>query len=252
MPLENANYISELDPNNPLDGEGAGQGDDHLRVIKRAIKQTFPNFSGPVELTDAELQGLPQNLLNGVEATINFLLPHTEQKGSIKPWSTAYAPVPSGWQLCDGTNNTPDLRGRFIVGSGAGYAVGNTGGASTKTTNSSGDHNHGGSTAGHALTIAQMPPHNHDSDQYWSTNKNESSSIGPDYDPSDKDGRPASIKSQGGGQAHSHGIGSSGSHTHSVDVRPPYYALAWIIKTSEITSDDIADLLAELSGDEDT
>ena len=31
-------------------------------------------------------------------------------------WSGDPAKLPAGWVLCDGGNNTPDLRGRFIVG----------------------------------------------------------------------------------------------------------------------------------------
>ena len=32
------------------------------------------------------------------------------------------------WHICDGTNGTPDLRDRFIVGSGSSYDVGDKGG----------------------------------------------------------------------------------------------------------------------------
>lgn len=37
------------------------------------------------------------------------------------------------WHLCDGTNGTPDLRGRFILGASASHAVGTTGGEETHT-----------------------------------------------------------------------------------------------------------------------
>ncbi len=36
--------------------------------------------------------------------------------------------APTGWALCDGQNGTPDLRDRFIVGSGSTYSVNATGG----------------------------------------------------------------------------------------------------------------------------
>jgi len=49
--------------------------------------------------------------------------------GMITLWSGAIADVPAGWHLCDGTEETPDLRDRFIVGSGNTYAVNDTGGA---------------------------------------------------------------------------------------------------------------------------
>lgn len=48
--------------------------------------------------------------------------------GMISLWYGAVGSVPSGWYLCDGTNGTPDLRDKFIVGAGNSYAVGATGG----------------------------------------------------------------------------------------------------------------------------
>ena len=49
--------------------------------------------------------------------------------GGIIIWSGATGAVPSGWYICDGTNGTPDLRNRFIVGAGSTYSVGATGGS---------------------------------------------------------------------------------------------------------------------------
>lgn len=43
MGLETGNYISDLDPSNPLSTDAVKQGDDHLRLIKKVLKQTFPN-----------------------------------------------------------------------------------------------------------------------------------------------------------------------------------------------------------------
>ena len=36
--------------------------------------------------------------------------------GMIMMWSGSIATIPSGWVLCDGTNSTPDLRDRFVIG----------------------------------------------------------------------------------------------------------------------------------------
>jgi len=49
--------------------------------------------------------------------------------GMIMLWSGSSATIPSGWLLCDGTNSTPDLRNRFVVGATSTYAVGATGGS---------------------------------------------------------------------------------------------------------------------------
>ena len=77
--------------------------------------------------------------------------------------------IPNGWTLADGvavpapdgnggvtTFTPPDLRNLFIAAAGGTYAVGQTGGQDTVL-----DHNHGGSTQGTALTIAQIPDHTH-------------------------------------------------------------------------------------------
>jgi microcystin-dependent protein len=48
--------------------------------------------------------------------------------GVILLWSGSTGSVPAGWLLCDGTNGTPDLRDRFIIGAGNNYAVNATGG----------------------------------------------------------------------------------------------------------------------------
>jgi microcystin-dependent protein len=49
--------------------------------------------------------------------------------GMIMLWSGSSATIPSGWLLCDGSNSTPDLRNRFVVGATSTYAVGATGGS---------------------------------------------------------------------------------------------------------------------------
>jgi hypothetical protein len=49
--------------------------------------------------------------------------------GMISLWYGSIGSVPVGWYLCDGTNGTPDLRDRFVVGAGTTYSVGVTGGS---------------------------------------------------------------------------------------------------------------------------
>lgn len=75
------------------------------------------------------------------ESLLNNNLP----SGIIAMWSGAASAIPSGWLLCDGSNGTPDLRNRFIVGAGSSYSVGNTGGSDTVT-----------------LSTAQIPSHTHE------------------------------------------------------------------------------------------
>ena len=58
--------------------------------------------------------------------------------GGIIMWSGSIASIPAGYVICDGTNGTPDLRDRFVVGSGSTFAVGNTGGFTSSVTSSIG------------------------------------------------------------------------------------------------------------------
>lgn len=76
-------------------------------------------------------------------------------KGMIMPFSGSFDSdgypidgstniVRKDWHICDGTNGTPDLRGRFILGANSGHAVGSTGGEET-----------------HTLSVNEMPSHGH-------------------------------------------------------------------------------------------
>ena len=58
--------------------------------------------------------------------------------GSIMIWSGSVANIPTGWQLCDGTNGSPDLRDKFVIGAGNNYNVDDEGGSATDTVNISG------------------------------------------------------------------------------------------------------------------
>lgn len=66
------------------------------------------------------------------EISTGFLLfDATVPSGAILIWSGAVDAIPSGYVLCDGQNNTPDLRNRFIIGAGSSYNVGSTGGSTS-------------------------------------------------------------------------------------------------------------------------
>ena len=60
----------------------------------------------------------------GVQSAVGTTIP----TGLISLWYGAIGSVPTGWYLCDGSNGTPDLRDRFVVGAGSTYAVSATGG----------------------------------------------------------------------------------------------------------------------------
>ena len=64
MPLEVATYINGLDSANPAATDAKSQGDDHLRLIKSAVKNTFPNLTAPVTKTAAQINNLAQAGVN--------------------------------------------------------------------------------------------------------------------------------------------------------------------------------------------
>jgi prepilin-type N-terminal cleavage/methylation domain-containing protein len=92
----------------------------------------------PQEWTNLVARDLPTSSISGVTvgSTVpapgsagNNLLP----VGAIIMWSGTLSSMPTGWQLCDGTNGTPDLRGRFVMGVSSGENPGATGGSTTHT-----------------------------------------------------------------------------------------------------------------------
>lgn len=67
MGLETAPFINSLNAANPVGGtDTKSQGDDHIRLIKAAIKATFPNITGAVTLTQAQLNAfITRNVIAG-------------------------------------------------------------------------------------------------------------------------------------------------------------------------------------------
>jgi len=120
--------------------------------------------------------------------------------GLIAIWSGATNAIPTGWLICDGTNSTPDLRDRFIIGAGSTYSVGATGGSSTLDS--------------HTLTIAELAAHTHT--YVRGTLRTE--------------GGDNAVQSAIHSTTNTGSTGSSSAHTHG-GVLPPYYALAYIMKT---------------------
>jgi len=66
-------------------------------------------------------------------------------RGVIVMWSGSVEEIPEGWSLCDGTNGTPDLRDRFVVGAGETRQIGVKGGSYS--------HNHQEQSHSHRITL---------------------------------------------------------------------------------------------------
>lgn len=229
--------------------------------------------------------------------------------GVIALWSGSTGSIPSGWVICDGTNSTPDLRDRFVVGAGNSYAVDATGGSNTVTlaeanlpghthsvsgttgsdgahthnvsgntsttgahthtlsgnTSNTGAHTHSGSTSNtgshshgqqgrvfgngntnSAITLSNNVANN----QSFANNNTLSAGAHSHNFTTNSDGAHSHTLSGNAASAgdHSHTLSgtadSAGAHTHSFSTtsgstgsgtahenRPPYYALAYIMKT---------------------
>ncbi len=65
----------------------------------------------------------------GIIGVANTSTGTTIPTGMISLWYGSIGSVPLGWYLCDGTNGTPDLRDKFVVGAGSAYSVAATGGS---------------------------------------------------------------------------------------------------------------------------
>ena len=74
-------------------------------------------------------EGLEVNgdIISIVNSTEYYMVP----KGGIIMWSGSIDDIPSGWALCDGTDNTPDLSDRFILGVSYSEEPGAVGGSSS-------------------------------------------------------------------------------------------------------------------------
>lgn len=268
MSLETAQYIHQLSASNPSGADRLKDGDDHLRMIKRTLLNTFPGITGPLNAS------VTHTLLNSVAA---LLVPI----GAIVLWSGAEADVPAGWAICDGrtvtssdgsrTFATPNMVDRAPIGVSSTRAVNTAHGSASKTitteaagghshtgsSSAAGLHSHSGVTASTTLSEAQMPRHRHFvaiAGNAGSTTISAATAIGVEKTSDGDSGyrlvgtaaepNAGYTSSVGSGAGHDHGISADGSHTHgitvdgvaghshaaTVDVTQPSYAVYFIMK----------------------
>jgi hypothetical protein len=183
-------------------------------AISSKADSNSPTFTGTPLAPTASLGTNTTQL-----ATTAFVLANGIPSGMIALWSGSVASVPSGWYLCNGSNGTPDLRDRFVVGAGSTYAVAATGGSANAIVVA---HTHT------ATSTVTDPGHSH--------SFSSSLILG-----TSTDGNTGTVS--GGGNAgaltivsNTTGItvattnASSGSSGTNANL-PPYYALAYIMKS---------------------
>jgi len=137
--------------------------------------------------------------------------------GVITMWSGSAGAIPSGWNLCDGTNSTPNLVGKFIKG---GSTAGTTGGSSTHS------HSHSLSAGSHTLSTSQMPSHNHMTYGYQSSSG--SSPMSYRRSSASSPGPTGNTSSKGGSSSHAHSLAGSIADGSN---EPAYYELCYIMKS---------------------
>ena len=148
----------------------------------------------------------------GVQPTTQASIP----SGLISLWSGAIGSIPSGWLLCDGTNGTPNLKDRFIVGAGNLYSVGGTGGSTDAIVVS---HTHT------ATSVVTDPGHNHTYTRVSGTAP-QSGNTTPVYNSTTTDNTGTATTGISVATTNA-STGVSGTNANL----PPYYALAYIMKS---------------------
>ncbi|MAO35434.1 MAG: hypothetical protein CMP12_05890 [Zunongwangia sp.] len=192
------------------DSENSGQADIRDAYFTRYAKFSDNGFSWSDLNRISPLKEISKRL-----PPVQSALPFWGSVNSIK----------EGWQLCDGSNGTPDLRGMFIAGydpnDEAHNTIGKTGGESkvTLTEAQLPAHKHSGSVyiKGHRHSLPkQVPsPDGGIGDGNLFSNKDNSSNTfvsQTDYEP----GHSATLTTQNTGEGQSH------------ENRPKFYTMAWI------------------------
>ena len=138
MAIDNATYLKDMDINLPANTDPRSEGAGQIRAVKNVLKNTFPNLDGAVNAAPAEFN----KMLDGTQG--RFV-------GEVTMFSGLIADIPDAWFLCDGTVQngfqTPDLRGKFVLGYDANDSVDNP------------MRHAGGDNDGHG--VIQIPSHTH-------------------------------------------------------------------------------------------
>ena len=234
----------------------------HVKVITEGGERLRISNGGQIGLSGANYGSSGQVLTSqGSGSAAAWTTVIGVPSGIIAVWSGSEGSIPSGWYLCNGSNSTPDLRNRFIVGAGSGssYSVGNTGGSNTVTLSTSqipshshttNNHSHNASVSdpghGHSVSVSD-PGHQHNTSVtgaklfpgyggahvpygggggYPGTHFN-MSNANTGVNMSASNANTGLSVSLGNANPSTNNTGGGGSHEN----RPPYYALCYIMKS---------------------
>jgi len=176
------------------------------------------NYKFVLQTSAAVTLGTYDNLYGIIGVTVTST-GTTIPLGVITLWYGSIGSVPTGWYLCDGSNGTPDLRNRFIVGAGSTYSVAATGGSTDAVVVT---HTH---TATSTSTVTD-PSHTHGGGYLRS---DVSASAGPTGGTTAY-GQSIPSATTGITVATTTTNASAGVSGTNANL-PPYYALAYIMKS---------------------
>ena len=228
MGLETGTYIDDLVRTNPLGTDDRSTADDHMRLIKDLILNTFPNIDNACNMTPTELNKLvgmtvtasELNRLGGLTANLSFLNGSTALASSDNvldnfPAGTLMTfqqtAAPTGWTK-GVTHNNKAFR---VVTGTAGSA-----GTSNFTTVFGLQ-----ATNNHTLTVAQTPAHTH-----GSSGAHDHNYLASTTNPSSSSSSPSNTGNQvvatTGSGNHTHtSVGSGNGHSHNIELRVQYVDL---------------------------
>ena len=201
---ENGNVgIGVSNPEATLDVDGTVMAKE-IKVGSTVIEEGKVTVHGTVEA----------NRILGLVTSFNSV-----PEGTIAMWAGSLATIPDGWVLCDGMNETPDLRDRFILGVRQGEEPGGTGGEHTLTLTAENlpTHTHRmgiSGTHGHTGVTTEAGEHTH-----TNGNTNYSGEHSHAYNVPDISYYDVQAGDGGGTHAHAGGstdTGNAGSHSHIV------------------------------------
>lgn len=212
----------------PFQGGDVGVNVEIVEAVEQVTYFTDADIDGLADLLDAYFERYARFAAAGTPwADLKRITPLSEVARRLPPLQTALpfwgalADIKDGWQLCDGSNGTPDLSGMFVVGYDPNDAAHDEPGKS-------------GGESKHILLEAEMPNHDHAGNTAFSGNHSHSylkAITGRGYR-TQSDDNPFSnnVSAQ---------TVASGSHTHSFTTakkgggtahenRPKFYTMAWI------------------------
>ena len=170
---------------------------------------------------------------NGITSTntqdaVSEVFSYTVPSGGIIMWSGSIANIPAGWLLCNGSNGTPNLVDRFVVGAGSTYSVGATGGSANAIVVS---HTHTGTGSYRNNYLARVELST--GANGGSTDIAEDGTISPWITSGRNDGGSRALRFQNKGyNSTSLSITNSTTGSNGVNANlPPYYALCYIMKS---------------------